>query len=240
MRELFSATGTVRSWSGPACSYESPEFSGDRNRFSILSIARYHSTVPLFYELKHLAHATVLRLAGDDTNRLTRARVLAVTEAVQSLAHGTDRRALIITGNQHFFSAGADLNEINALTGPAAYDFSAMGHALMDAVANFPAPTYAAIRGYCMGGGLDLALSCRYRIAHPHAIFGHRGAALGLITGWGGTQRLPRLVGKAKALEMFLAAEKVHAAKALAIGLVDGLAEDPVHACTERARKSSL
>ena len=66
-----------------------------------------------------------------------------------------------------------------------------------------------------MGGGLDLALACDRRIASPHALFGHRGAALGLITGWGGTQRLPRLVGKARALQLFLAAEKLHAPRAL-------------------------
>jgi len=131
-------------------------------------------------------------------------------------------------------SAGADLNEIEALTGAEAYDFAAMGQELMNAVAEFPAPTYAAVWGYCMGGGLDLALACQYRIAHPHSVFGHRGAALGLITGWGGTQRLPRLVGKAKALEMFLAAEKVHAAKALEIGLVDAVADEPVLACLDR------
>lgn len=126
------------------------------------------------------------------------------------------------------------MNEIAALTGAEAYEFAAMGRALMNAVADFPAPTYAAVWGYCMGGGLDLALACRYRIAHPHAVFGHRGAALGLMTGWGGTQRLPRLVGKAKTLEMFLAAEKVHAAKALEIGLVDAIEEKPVQACRER------
>lgn len=79
-----------------------------------------------------------------------------------------------------------------------------------------------------MGGGLDLALACDHRIASPHAVFGHRGAALGLITGWGGTQRLPRLVGKGRALEMFAAAEKVTAAQALRIGLVDAIADDPV------------
>jgi len=79
-----------------------------------------------------------------------------------------------------------------------------------------------------MGGGLDLALACRYRIASPHAVFGHRGATLGLITGWGGTQRLPRIVGKTRALEMFLAAEKISAQKALDIGLVDAIADDPV------------
>src|SRR5262249_15420716 len=111
---------------------------------------------------------------------------------------------LIIAGNTHFFSAGADLHEIAALTAPGALRFAKMGQTLMNAVAGFPAPTVAAIHGYCMGGGLDLALACSRRIAGPHAVFGHRGAALGLITGWRGTQRLPRIVGKARALEMFL------------------------------------
>jgi enoyl-CoA hydratase/carnithine racemase len=190
--------------------------------------ARYDPSVAIYYELESLAEAYVLRLAGDDTNRLTRARVVALTKAVQQLANAKDSRALIITGNDHFFSAGADLNEIAALTGPVAYEFSAMGQALMNAVAEFPAPTFAAVRGYCMGGGLDLALACCFRIAHPNAVFGHRGAALGLITGWGGTQRLPRLVGKARALEMFVAAEKLHANRALEIGLIDAIDDNPI------------
>ena len=79
-----------------------------------------------------------------------------------------------------------------------------------------------------MGGGLDLVLACHYRIASPHAIFGHRGAALGLITGWGGTQRVPRLVGKSRALTMLVVADKIHASEALKIGLVDAIADDPV------------
>jgi enoyl-CoA hydratase len=78
----------------------------------------------------------------------------------------------------------------------------------MNAISDFPGRVFAAVEGYCMGGGLDLALACHRRIASQHAVFGHRGAALGLITGWGGTQRLPRLIGKTKALEMFVAAEK--------------------------------
>ena len=76
--------------------------------------------------------------------------------------------------------------------------------------------------------GLDLALACQRRIAAPHAVFGHRGAALGLMTGWGGTQRLPRLIGKGRAMELFVAAEKISAARALEIGLVDAIADDPV------------
>jgi len=133
----------------------------------------------------------------------------------------------VIAGNDKFFSAGAELEEIAALDGPTAYEFSKMGQALMASIEDFPAPVYAAIAGYCMGGGLDLALACHRRIASPHAIFGHRGAALGLITGWGGTQRLPRLIGEGRALEAFVAAEKISAAQSLRIGLVDAIAADP-------------
>jgi enoyl-CoA hydratase/carnithine racemase len=163
--------------------------------------------------------------SGDGTNRLTCACVLALTEALRDMA--AQPRALVITGNQRFFSAGADLGEIAALTGPAGYEFSKMGQALMNAIENFPAPVYAVINGYCMGGGLDLALACHRRIASRHASFGHRGAALGLVTGWGGTQRLSRLVGKARALEILAAAEKIDAGGALRFGLIDAIANDP-------------
>jgi len=182
------------------------------------------------YQLERNGEAVVLRLVSrDGTNRLTRERVQALTAIVEELAGGPPSR-LIVTGNAHFFSAGADLNEIAALDGPEALRFAQMGQRLMNALALFPVPSVAAIHGYCMGGGLDLALACHRRIAGPHALFGHRGAALGLITGWGGTQRLPRLIGKARALQMFLAAEKIHAAHAREIGLVDAIADDPVAA----------
>jgi enoyl-CoA hydratase/carnithine racemase len=186
-----------------------------------------------FFRLEQHAGVRVLRLQSEDgTNRLTRACVLALTEVVRELARTP--KPWIVTGNRRFFSAGADLEEIAALSGPEAYEFSAVGQRLMNAIVGFPAPVYAAISGYCMGGGLDLALACHRRIASPGAILGHRGAALGLITGWGGTQRLPRLVGKAKALEMFVAAEKVPAQAALRIGLIDAVAEDPA---AEAARR---
>ncbi|MGA8618850.1 MAG: enoyl-CoA hydratase/isomerase family protein [Candidatus Sulfotelmatobacter sp.] len=169
-----------------------------------------------------------LRLESDDgTNRLTRECVIALEASLRKIS--AQGRPLVITGNENFFSAGAELTEIAALDGPSAYEFSKMGQALMLAVEQFPAPVYAAISGYCMGGGgLDLALACHLRLAAPNAVFGHRGAALGLITGWGGTQRLPRLVGKGIALEMFAAAEKVGALRALEIGLVEGVVSDPV------------
>jgi enoyl-CoA hydratase/carnithine racemase len=186
-----------------------------------------------FFEIEEVQGIRVLRLRSDDgTNRLTRACVVALTTGLRKL--GRETKPVIITGNQHFFSAGADLKEIAELTGPVAYEFSLMGQALMNVVEGFPSPVYAAISGYCMGGGLDLALACHRRVASPTAVLGHRGAALGLITGWGGTQRLPRLVGKAKALEMFVVAEKIHAVEALRLGLVDALDEDPVAEAVRR------
>ncbi len=180
-----------------------------------------------FFKLDEQSGAWVLGLqSADGTNRLTRGCVVALREIVGKLS--AEAKPLVITGNAKFFSAGADLEEIAALDGPGAYSFSRMGQKLMRAVERYPAPVYAAVSGYCMGGGLNLALACHRRIASPHALFGHRGAALGLITGWGGTQRLPRLVGKGVALEIFVAAEKINAKRALAIGLVDAIEEDPV------------
>lgn len=192
-----------------------------------------------FFSLKRHIGVRVLRLRSDDgTNRLTRACVLALTEGFREMARTSE--PLIVTGGPGFFSAGADLSEITGLTGSGAREFSRIGQTLMTVVERFPAPVYAAIYGYCMGGGLDLALACQRRIASPDAVFAHRGAALGLITGWGGTQRLPRLVGKAKALEMFVVADKLHARDALRYGLVDGLAEDPLAEAVRRIHSFPL
>ena len=175
----------------------------------------------------------VLQLTSSDgTNKLTQARIAALSCAVHSLASEAKRgtlKALIFTGNEKFFSAGANLNEISRLTGPNAFEFSRRGQALMNAIDQFPAPVIAAIHGYCMGGGMDLALACDYRIAAPNAVFGHRGATLGIMTGWGGTQRLPRLIGKSRALQMFLLAEMVKADEALRIGLVDEISDEPLN-----------
>lgn len=180
-----------------------------------------------FFLLIDNAHAHVLRLQSQDgTNRLTRECIASLNAALRQIAEHP--KPVVITGNERFFSAGADLSEIAALDALSAHEFSKSGQDLMRTVETFPAAVYAAISGYCMGGGLDLALACHHRIAAPNAVFGHRGAALGLVTGWGGTQRLPRLIGKARAFEMFVTAEKISAQDALAIGLVHAVSDDPV------------
>jgi len=189
------------------------------------------------FEIRCESGLTYLNLSSaDGMNRLTREKVIALHREVAGLA-ARGVSPLIIAGDP-IFSAGADLNEIAQLNGPEAFSFAKMGQDLMNAIDRYPSPVYACIRGFCMGGGLDLALACAYRVAAPHTVFGHRGAALGLITGWGGTQRLPRLIGKGRALETFVGAEKVSAAHALHIGLIDGIAEDPVAEAIRRIQFS--
>ncbi|MCI0353089.1 MAG: enoyl-CoA hydratase/isomerase family protein [Acidobacteriales bacterium] len=189
---------------------------------------------PTSFDVETFHRVAILRLTSPDgTNRLTRQLISHLAKAIGQLSDDPNPKPLIIAGNHKFFSAGADLEEIAALNACDAFDFTRAGQVLMNAIAYFPAPTCAAIWGYCMGGGLDLALACGYRMAAPNAIFGHRGAALGLITGWGGTQRLPRLIGKGRALQMFLSAEKLHPQQALAIGLINSIAEDPVQSALD-------
>lgn len=192
--------------------------------------------------LEEREHCRVLHLvSADGMNRLTAECVRALTEVLrdlsadgrESIRSGRAARPLVMVGNDRVFSVGADLNEIARLTGPMAFEFSKMGQELMRLVDDFPARVYAAISGYCMGGGLDLALACDVRVCAANAVFGHRGAALGLITGWGGTQRLPTIVGRWRTLQIFVAAEKVGAAEALDAGLVSEIAADPLARCIE-------
>jgi enoyl-CoA hydratase/carnithine racemase len=98
-------------------------------------------------------------------------------------------RALIFTGSEDVFASGADLREISSVTGSTAREFALRGQSLMSSIDGLPQMTIAAINGYCFGGALDLALSCKRRIASPTAKFAHPGTGLGIITGWGGTQR---------------------------------------------------
>jgi enoyl-CoA hydratase/carnithine racemase len=146
-------------------------------------------------------------------------------------------RGVVIAANSRSFATGASLEEVASVEGVGARDFAQAGQALFNHIAAFPLPVAAAIRGYCLGGGLDLALACRTRVATYDASFGHPGASLGLITGWGGTQRLARLIGRAPAMQLLLTAERVPAGQALTLGLVDELVPSPdlVEAAARRA-----
>ncbi len=146
---------------------------------------------------------------------------------------------VVIAGGNHSFAVGAELEEVAALEGVAAREFAQAGQAAFNEIAHYPLPVVAAIRGYCLGGGLDLALACHGRVATYDASFGYPGAALGLITGWGGTERLTRLVGKPAALEVLLTAERIPASQALTLGLVDELvtSQDLLDAAAKRIER---
>jgi len=134
---------------------------------------------------------------------------------------------IIFTGSGDTFASGANLNEIARLDAETAREFGLRGQRLMQRIYHSDKLTVAAVDGFCMGGALDLALSCKKRIASPRSIFAHPGANLGIMTGWSGTQILPRLIGEARALEMFLTAKRVNAKEALRIRLIDEISDNP-------------
>jgi enoyl-CoA hydratase len=139
-----------------------------------------------------------------------------------------DIKTVVFAGSGDTFASGANLREVAQLTEATAREFGLRGQNLMQKIYQSNKLTVAAIDGFCMGGALDLALSCKKRIASSRSVFAHPGASLGIITGWGGTQLLPRLVGKKKALEMLLTAKRIDAQEALEIGLIEMLVENPL------------
>jgi enoyl-CoA hydratase len=140
-------------------------------------------------------------------------------------AAGTEKalRCLVITGaGEKAFIAGADIGELAKLTPIEGREHSRRGQALVDSIEQFPVPTIAAINGYAYGGGLELAMACAIRIASENARLGLPETSLGIIPGYGGTQRLARHVGRARAFELVLTSEKgLTAAEAERIGLVN-------------------
>jgi enoyl-CoA hydratase len=168
-----------------------------------------------------------------ERNPLSVATLAALDRLVSTLTARTDINAIIFTGTGDAFASGANIRELSALTPGTAGEFARRGQRLMQKIADAPQQTIAAVNGYCMGGGLDLALACKLRCATPSALFAHPGARLGIITGWGGTQRLPQLIGSARAFEMFLTARLVSGAEALEMGLVNRLGENALDCALE-------
>lgn len=167
-----------------------------------------------------------------ERNKLSADTLTELEAAVARLEAQNDLRRVVFTGSGDAFAAGADISELNRLTPADALRFARRGQTLFGRIAALPQLTIAAINGYCFGGGLDLALSCRLRYAARAATFAHPGATLGIITGWGGTGRLPALVGHARALEMFLTVRRLTSAEAFAWGLVHKVCDDALAEAT--------
>jgi len=160
-------------------------------------------------------------------NSLSTAILVELDDLLKNLANNPDLKTLIFTGVGNVFLSGANISELSSLDSGTAHEFSLLGQRLVKRLADTRQLTIAAINGYCMGGGLDFALACDIRLSSSNAVFAHPGASLGIITGWGGTQRLPRLIGKARAIEFFVTARRLPSTEALKIGLITGIC-DPV------------
>ena len=151
-----------------------------------------------------------------------------------------DVKALIFTGSADVFSSGANIRELTQLDSISAVQFSQLGQRVFQRIADARQLTIAAINGYCMGGAMDLALACDVRVASFDAIFAHPGARLGIITGWGGTQRLPRLIQKGRALELFVTGRRITSAEALEVGLVSSVSDCPLDNAIAMVQESFL
>lgn len=185
------------------------------------------------------SHAVIRFNRPAERNKLSTATLDELDAILTSCKNHAGLRALVFTGTGNVFASGADITELRALTPDAARKFAERGQKLFGRIADSSLLTIAAINGYCMGGGLDLALACRLRFAAQEATFAHPGATLGIITGWGGTQRLPALTGQARALEMFLTARRIMSTEALACGLVHRICAAPLEAATAEAVRRS-
>lgn len=165
--------------------------------------------------------ARVELVARENFPRLSRALLVELEATVRNLQADVNCAGIVIHGNERAFAAGAEMAEVSVLTSSTALAFAQRAQAFFEAIEGLRKPVLAAISGYCLGGGLDLALACWRRVATPQAIFGHPGTTLGLVTGWGGTQRLARLLGRPRAMELLLSGKRISAAEAHQIGLVD-------------------
>ncbi len=155
-------------------------------------------------------------------NALNAATLQGLLDAVKQVAADPEARVLLLTGSgEKAFVAGADISEMQQLDVDEARAFSETGMRVMHALESLPVPVIALVNGYALGGGCELAMACDWIIASERAVFGQPEVNLGIPPGFGGTQRLTRLVGRARALELILTARQIKADEALAIGLVN-------------------
>src|SRR6202050_3447910 len=170
-----------------------------------------------------LALVTIRR--PEKLNALNRAVISELGEAFRMAAEDDSVKALILTGaGEKAFVAGADIGELAKVDAIGAERISRRGQEIFRALETLRKPSIAAINGFALGGGLELAMCCSVRIASPNAKLGQPEVKLGIVPGYGGTQRLPRLIGRGRALELLLSGEPVDAAEAYRIGLVNALA----------------
>ena len=165
---------------------------------------------------------TVTVQRPDKLNALNAATLQALADAFRDAAADPEVRVVVLTGaGPKAFVAGADIAEMNTLSAVQGRDFSLLGQALMRQIERMPKPVIARVNGFALGGGLELAMACHLRIAADTAKVGQPEINLGLIPGFGGSQRLLRLCGRAATLELCLLGAPINAARALELGIVN-------------------
>lgn len=176
----------------------------------------------------------VLYLDRPDALNALNSTLITELGALLAQERGAGLRALVVTGAGRAFAAGADIKEMRDFTAMQAARFSRQGQALLGGLETFPAPTIAAVNGYALGGGCELAMCCDLILAGEKAVFGQPEVKLGVIPGFGGTQRLVRRVGRQRAMELLMTGRTVKAAEAVALGIALQAVEGDVlpHAMT--------
>lgn len=174
-----------------------------------------------FVDVSHDSGVATIRLERPPMNALNAQVQREIADAAQSVAEDSSVGAVVVYGGPKVFAAGADIAEMSTMTYAEMAAASRSLRSSFSTVARIPQPTIAAITGYALGGGLELAMCCDFRVMGDNAKVGQPEIALGIIPGAGGTQRLPRLVGPARAKDLVFSGRFVDASEALAIGLVD-------------------
>jgi enoyl-CoA hydratase len=168
-------------------------------------------------------------------NALNPTAISDLSACVDQVAADPSVKALILTGEgEKAFIAGADISGFPSLSGPEGKKFALLGQAVLAKLEALPIPVIAAVNGFALGGGLEVALACHLRVFAENAVVGLPEVTLGIIPGYGGTQRLPRVIGKGLALEMILTGKKIDAQEAYRIGLANSVV--PVGKAVEEAQ----
>jgi enoyl-CoA hydratase len=172
-----------------------------------------------------LGIATITFNRPDALNALSQSVLDELDAAVDRIGSDPAVHGAIVTGAGRAFVAGADIAEIAKLDSSSGTDFARRGQGVFSRIEQLPKPVVAAVNGFALGGGCEVAMACHVRVASTRAKFGQPEVKLGIIPGFGGTQRLPRLVGRGMAARLILSGRHVSAEEALRIGLVDEVAE---------------
>lgn len=204
----------------PTVRYTHPPFIASRIFVSI--IHPHRKTMSTIIHDRREGYAVLTLNRPDKLNALNRELLEALYDAIESIRDDRSVRAVLITGaGSKAFAAGADIAELSACDAYSGSIFAEFGQRVFSAIERLGKPVVAAVNGFALGGGCELAMACHIRLASSTAWFGQPEINLGIVPGYGGTQRLPRLVGQARAYELVLLGDKIDAQEAFRIGLVN-------------------